>query len=278
MSIWSHTNQQEFWLPQIGYVHMWNTDQSCHFKKILLISARCVYKILLSIESYLPFQPLHYHGQNQRAVKGHQGQDCRSTQGWNGLQDHRQAAWWEDNCWCDYSEMEETQTTISRPQSGAPCKILAHGVRMIMRKVRDQPRTTREELVNDLKAVGTTVTKQNIGNTLRRNGLKCSAQGPPAQEVTCTGPSEVCQSTSKWFREGLGECAVVKWDQNLALWHQLVSSCLEEEKCWLSPKNTIPTVKHGGGNIMLWGCFLLRVQDDFTTLRGKWTGPCTVKY
>ncbi len=23
--------------------------------------------------------------------------------------------------------------------------------------------------------------------------------------------------------------------------------------------------------------FLLRVQDDFTTLRGKWTGSCTVK-
>ncbi len=27
---------------------------------------------------YLPFQPLHYHGQDQWAVKGHQGQDCRS--------------------------------------------------------------------------------------------------------------------------------------------------------------------------------------------------------
>uniref|UniRef100_A0A9J7YKB1 Transposase Tc1-like domain-containing protein n=1 Tax=Cyprinus carpio carpio TaxID=630221 RepID=A0A9J7YKB1_CYPCA len=68
------------------------------------------------------------------------------------------------------------RTIINRPRSGAPCKILPHGVRLIMRKVRDQPRTTREELVNDLKAVGTTVTKQNIGNTLRRKILKsCSA-------------------------------------------------------------------------------------------------------
>jgi len=55
---------------------------------------------------------------------------------------------------------------------------------MIMRKVRDQPRTTREELVNDLKVVGTTVAKQT---TLRRNGLKS------AQEGTFTGPSEVFQ-------------------------------------------------------------------------------------
>jgi len=48
---------------------------------------------------------------------------------------------------------------------------------MIMRKVRDQHTTTQEELVNDLKAVATTVTKQIIGNTLYRNGLKsCSTR------------------------------------------------------------------------------------------------------
>ena len=41
-----------------------------------------------------------------------------------------------------------------------------------MRKVRDQPSTTQEELAKDPKAVGTTVTKKTISNTLHREGLK----------------------------------------------------------------------------------------------------------
>ncbi len=51
---------------------------------------------------------------------------------------------------------------------------------MIMRTVRNQPRTTREDLVNDLKATVTIVTKKIIGNTLRREGLKsCSTNKVP---------------------------------------------------------------------------------------------------
>ena len=50
----------------------------------------------------------------------------------------------------------------------------------MMRKVRDQPSTTQEELVNDLKAVGTTVMKRTISNTLHRDGLKycCACKVP----------------------------------------------------------------------------------------------------
>ncbi len=51
---------------------------------------------------------------------------------------------------------------------------------MILRKVRDQPRTTWEDLVNDLKRAGTTVSTVTISNTLYRHGLKsCSARKVP---------------------------------------------------------------------------------------------------
>ena len=56
--------------------------------------------------------------------------------------------------------------TTNLPRSEAPHKISPRGISMLMRKVRDQPSTTQDELVNDLKAVGTTVTTRTISNTL----------------------------------------------------------------------------------------------------------------
>ncbi len=91
-------------------------------------------------------------------------------------------------------EWKKHKITVNLPWTGAPCNISPREVTMIMRTVRNQPRTTREDLVNDLKAAGTIVTKKTIGSILRHKGLKsCIARKVPlkAKESTCTAPSEV---------------------------------------------------------------------------------------
>ena len=56
----------------------------------------------------------------------------------------------------------------------------SRGVKMILRTVSNNPRTTRRDLMNDLQRAGPKVTKATISNTLCREGLKsCSARRVP---------------------------------------------------------------------------------------------------
>ncbi|KAK6318935.1 hypothetical protein J4Q44_G00101460 [Coregonus suidteri] len=145
--------------------------------------------------------------------------------------------------------------TVNHPRSGAPCKISPRGASMIMRKVRDQPRTTRQDLVNDLKRAGTTVSKKTISNTLRRHGLKsCSARKVPLLK-----PAHV-QVRLKFANDHLDD-PEEEWEK--VMWSD------EDE---YNPKNTIPTVKHGGGNIILWGCFSVKGTGQLHRIEGRMDG------
>lgn len=91
---------------------------------------------------FVPFQPFHHHGREQRSVKGPQGQECRPAQSWNGLHDHQQEA---RTFGAIIRKWKKYQMKICCPQSGAPYKTLPHDVRSIMRIV-DWPKTTQVEL------------------------------------------------------------------------------------------------------------------------------------
>ncbi|KAK3561793.1 hypothetical protein QTP86_014371 [Hemibagrus guttatus] len=162
------------------------------------------------------------------------------------------------------------KTTNNLLRSGAPHKISPRGVKMITRTVSKNPRTTRGDLVNDLQRAGTKVTKATISNTLRRQGLKsCSARRVPLLK-----PVHV-QARLKFAREHLDD---PEEDWENVIWSDETkielfgknSTCRvwRRKNAELHPKNTIPTVKHGGRNIMLWGCFsakgpgrLIRVKE-----------------
>ncbi len=69
---------------------------------------------------------------------------------------------------------------LHKARTGAACKISPRGLSMIMRTVRKQPRTTWEDLVNDLKAARDHSHQENNGNARCREGLKtCSARKVP---------------------------------------------------------------------------------------------------
>ncbi|CAI5670205.1 unnamed protein product [Oreochromis niloticus] len=162
------------------------------------------------------------------------------------------------------------KTTDNLPRSGAPRKISSCGVKMIMRTVSKDPRTTGGDLVNDLQRAGTKVTKVTISNTLKRQGIKSRS----ARRVPLLKPVHV-QARLKFAREHMDDTAEdwenVMWSDETKVELFGINST---RRVWrtknteLHPKNTIPTVKHGGGNIMLWGCFsakgtgrLIRVKD-----------------
>uniref|UniRef100_A0AAZ3QGG7 Transposase Tc1-like domain-containing protein n=1 Tax=Oncorhynchus tshawytscha TaxID=74940 RepID=A0AAZ3QGG7_ONCTS len=159
---------------------------------------------------------------------------------------------------------------VNHPRSGAPCKISPPGASMIMRK----PRTTRQDLVNDLKRAGTTVSEKTISNTLHRHGLKsCSARKVPLLK-----PAHV-QARQKFANDHLDdpeeECEKVVWfDETKKEIFGLNSTrrVWRKKKDEYNPKNTIPSVKHGGGNIILWGCFSAKGTGRLHRIEGRMDG------
>ncbi len=137
---------------------------------------------------------------------------------------------------------------------------------MIMRTVRNQPRTTREDLVNDLKAAGTIVTKTTIGNTLCY-GLKscCSRKVPLLKKAHV-------QARLKFANDSVENWVKVLWSDETKIQLFGINSTRLVWRRTYDPKNTIPTIKHGCGNIMLWRCFSAKGTGQLHRIKGMMDG------
>ncbi len=204
------------------------------------------------------------------AVQGCQGQDCRPTQGWNGLQVHRQAAWWEGhNSGCDYSQTEETQNNCQSPSDCGSIQDLTSWSFTDHENGEESAQTYTGGSCQWYQGSRDHSHQENNWwhTTPRRTEILQHPQGPPAQESTCTVPSEVCQ----WFRGELGERDQT-WSQDETKIKPFGIN--STRRVWrrrnaaYDPKNTIPT----GGNKMLWGCFSAKGTGQLHRTKGMMDG------
>ncbi len=157
--------------------------------------------------------------------------------------------------------------TVNLPQTGAPCNISPHGVSMIMRTVRNQPRTTREDLVNDLKAAGNIVTKKTIGNTLRREGLKsCSTRKAPLLKKAHV------QTCLKFANDSEKNLVKVLWsdETKIELFGINSTRCVWRRRN-AAPRTPSPPSHMEVETLCFGGVFLLKGQDNCTASKGRWT-------
>ncbi|KAL0168066.1 hypothetical protein M9458_036288, partial [Cirrhinus mrigala] len=142
---------------------------------------------------------------------------------------------------------KKRKITVNLPWSGAPCKISPRGVSMIMRVVRNQPRTTWEDLVNELKAAGIIVTKKTSGNTVRHDGLKsCSARKVPLLKKAHVQAH--LKFANKHLNDSKENWVKVLWSDETKIKLSGINSTRHvwrRRNAAYDPKNTIPTVKHG---------------------------------
>ncbi len=156
--------------------------------------------------------------------------------------------------------------TVNLPRSWAPWKISPCEVSMIMRTVRNQLRTTREDLVNDLKAAGTIVTKKTIGNTLSRELLKsCSARKVPLLKKAHV------QARLKLANDSGENWVKVLWSDETKI---KLFSINSTRRVWskrnaaYDPRNTIPSSNMEVETLCFGGVFLLRGQETAPHQRG----------
>ena len=153
---------------------------------------------------------------------------------------------------------------------GRKRKVSAKLARKICREVNNNPRTTTKAVVENLDQVGMMVSRSTIERVLHRGGLH--ARRP---QKTPLLRKRHLKAQLAFARDHMKQdprfWSTILWSDETKL--ELFGH-MDAEYVWrkkgeaYKPKNTVPTVKHGGGNIMLWGCFSSSGTGNLVKVQG----------
>ncbi|KAF7645836.1 hypothetical protein LDENG_00197530 [Lucifuga dentata] len=141
-------------------------------------------------------------------------------------------------------------TVVNLPRSGRPTKITPRAHRRLIQEVTKEPRTTSKALQASLASVKVSVHDSTIRKRLGKNGIHgrvprrkplLTKKNTKARLTFAKKHLENILWTDETKVELFGRCA------SRYIWRKTNTA--------FQKKNIILTVKHGGGSVMVWGCF-----------------------
>lgn len=148
-------------------------------------------------------------------------------------------------------------TTKNLKRSGRPAKLSARMKSHLTRQATVNPFVTLTDLKKGAEDMGAKVHKSTISRTLHKNNLygRVARRKPFLKKSHITARLRFAR---KHLNDSQDKWAKVLWSDETKI---ELFGLNAKKYVWRKPNtsmnqaNTLPTVKHGGGSIMLWGCF-----------------------
>ena len=162
-------------------------------------------------------------------------------------------------------------TVENLPRSGRPTKITPRAQRRLIQEVTKDPITTSKELQASLASVKVSVHDSTIRKRLGKNGL----HGRVPRRKPLLSKKNIKAHLS-FARKHLDDPQDF-WENTL--WTdetkvELFGRCVShyvwrKSNTAFQKKNIIPTVKYGGGSVMVWGCFAASGPGRLAVINGN---------